>query len=809
MKTKENIYSHISRFFVMNRHLSLILILATFAFGLFAFIATPKQYNPEITLPAFRVVTMYPGATSGEVERLVTNEIENSIAAIPGVDTLSSQSFSGGKSVVTVVFKIGTKLETSKTEIVQKMQSAIDPGQIGVGVPLIEQIDPENVPIMTLAITSTEVSPDGLRQFAYELKDQLKTVSGITNIEINGGHSRQLTVLLNPDRLAARHMSVGDITQAISMNDLRVNVGALEGAALNIPIEIDGNIIDGSTLSKLVIGGGRSSPIYLEDVATIIDGDDGIDHHISLIEKQTPDAISNDVNVVYLSFAKAQGTNITNVATLVRSRPDEMKQHFIPDNIDVRVSCDEGAIAGEEIMKLTEHLLLAILIVTLTLVFFLGWGPALVVATAIPLTLALVFIAGYFSGETINRITLFALIFSLGLLVDDAIVVIENIHRHFSLKTELRTDAIAHATGEVGMGVFLSTITAVVVFVPMGMVTGMMGAYMGPIAFFAPVARLASLIVAYTLSPFIASIFLKEHVEGDGIERGAHEEKHSKFELWYKTLIHHILDSKKIQDRILIVVTLVVVIAFSFPVFHFVHFRMFPKADKEQFYVYLDMPENTAFGATDAAASRVSQIMLTDPNVVSVESFVGAAPIIDFNGLFRGSDARSFPFQATMKIDLTPVTSRTMMSEEIVTSLRVKLTSAFTDTPGIRLQLVEDPPGPPVLSTLVARVKGADPEVRGAIIRDMQSLFRGTRGVVDINSSLASGGSSELLDIDHEKLSRSGLSVADVVNTLRVMTTGSPIAIAHLESREDTTIVVQFEKSARENLSDLSRRSEE
>ena len=789
----ENLYARTARFFVENRELSLLLVLASFAFGALSFALTPKQYNPEITLPAFRITTAYPGAAAAEVEARVTDQVENALAEIPGVDTISSQSFPGGTSVVSVIFEIGTDLDASKTAVIEKLGSDQDLAPLGVAPPLIQQIDPENVPVMTIAITSDTVSEDGLRLFALDLADELKTVPGVTALSITGGHVRELGVALDPDRMSARGVSLGAIEQAIRSNDTYLRAGSLAGQHSALPDTLDGTLKDAPSLGRIVVGGTPRAPIYLGDVAQVTDGYDTDEHRVSFAEKG-----ASSTSAVYLSFAKTKGTNITDVTDAARERLAALSERFVPDMISLRIVRDEGETAGEEVAMLTEHLLFAIGIVTLTLVFFLGWRAALVVATAIPLTLALVFIVGYFWGATINRITLFALIFSLGLLVDDAIVVIENIYRHFAHKKEGKTDAIARATGEVGMGVLLSTITAVVVFVPMGLVTGMMGAYMGPIAFFAPLARLASLFVAYTLSPYAASLFLKEHVDSAG-----EHEKATWYETRYTTFIHKVLNEPRLQKRILAATLGLVVVAFSLPVLEFVHFRMLPKADKEQFYAYLDMPQGTALPATDAATRRLEEALLHDPSVAALETTVATPPVTDFNGLFRGSAARQAPHQATIKVDLIEKGTRPT-SEEVVAALRLELAALFASEPDARLSLVEDPPGPPVLATLLLRIKGPDAQVRDDIARDMLARLHETPGVVDIDSSLPQG-SELVLVVDHEKLSRSGLSATEVASVLRTALSGEAVAMAHLANKEDSSIVLRFKKEARDELSDLSR----
>lgn len=789
-----NLYYRLAKFFVTNRQLALLLTLASFAFGILAFIATPKQYNPEITLPAFRITTAFPYATADEVERLVTSEIENKLAEIPGVDEITSQSFSGGVSVVNVMFEIGNELEASKTKVTEKMTSGMNLAPLGVGAPLISQINPENVPVATYAITSTKYTAEGLRDFAYDLREKIKTVDGVTNIDVTGGRTRAFAVTLDPDRITARGVAINDVTQTISANNLRTVVGRIEGATQNLTVEVDGNLtVD--ALKKLRVGGTGDAAIYLDDVATVADSDTPIESYTRFVDRKTTD----NTATVYLSYAKKEGVNIGDVTAAVEERIDVLtRDRFVPEGVTLTLTRDEGATAREEITLLTEHLALAVTIVTVTLIFFLGWRAALVVAFAIPLTLVLVFIVGYLFDQSINRITLFALIFSLGLLVDDAIVVVENIYRHFHKKDTSRTEAIARATGEVGMGVFLATITAVIVFAPMGLVTGMMGAYMGPIAFFAPVARLASLVVAYTFSPYLASLFLRES--------DAHDEAHvSRLDAWYRRLIQSILGNRRTQNALIAGVIALVVFAFSLPVVEFVHFRMLPKADKEQLYVWLDTPETTTLATTNELAARVETFALKNKNITSVETTVGAPPVLDFNGLFRGADARTNPYQATLKLNLLPKGERDETSEEIVARLRPDIQKLFVDEPDTRVKLVEDPPGPPVLSTLLLRVKGDDPIVREAIARDLLGWLRATPGVTDIDSSLAGGATERLINIDHEKLTHSGLNVADVIATLTTGLRGQPVAIAHTGSRERTNIVVRLAPDARDEPTDLDR----
>jgi multidrug efflux pump subunit AcrB len=783
----QNIYSQLARIFVRNRQLSWLLVLAIFAAGAFAFIAMPKQYNPEISLPAFRIVTIWPGATTAEMEQLVTNEIENKIYEISGVDETTAVT-SAGQSVVTVLFQIGQELEASKTKLHEKMQSNLDLAPRGVQPPLIQQLNPENVPILTLAITSSIFDANGLREFAFDLREQLKTVEGATNLQVLGGRKRALSVQLDPERLTARGVAVSTVASAIQSANLHLPVGTLEGSAEDLLVEVDGNLTAESLALVAVAPGVR-----LSDVAEIADGFESVSNFVRLQNQ-----LENPADAVYLSLAKRQGENGIAVAEAVRARLIELQSSFVPAGIELQIVRDDGRVAAESISGLTQNLATSIVIVALLLIVFLRWRAALVVALAIPLTFAGVLLIGYLAGETINRITLFALILSLGLLVDSATVVVENIYRHISRGSESCSDATVNAVGEVGSGLFMSTLTSVIVFLPMSFVTGMMGAYMGPIAFFVPVALLVSLVVAYTLSPFLAAHFFRS-------ADAKSEQKTDRLSVWYRQLIQKILDSRRIQNRILAGVLIAVLVTFSFPALELIHFRMLPKADKEQFFIYLDAPAGTPLAATDALAQTATDFLLADRQVQSVQSFVGAAPVLDFNGLFKGADARSEPFQATLKVNLTHPDTRTEQSEQIVERLRPRLQQLFATEPDLRVKLVEDPPGPPVLATLLARVQGPATELRESLARDLLAEFRQVAGVVDLDSSLPTGRAERLITLDHERLAHSGVSAAEAIRTLQTALAGQVAGSAHLGTREKTDILLRFAPAARDDPADLQR----
>jgi len=841
-----NIYAKIAHNFATNKQLSLLLVITTLIGGVFAFLITPKQYNPEITLPAFRIITEYPGASAKEVERQVTNVIENKLYEIPGLDETFSQSYNGGLSIVTLMFKIGANEEEAKTKVYEKIYSNLDLSPLGIERPIIKQINPENVAILNLAISSNEYDSEGLRELALDLKEELKTIKNVTNIEIKGGKTKKLVIEMSPEQMSSLNVSIQDIENAIKGNNLNLPGGRIENDSEYIPVDIEGSL-DSESLKKIQIGGTTDNPIRLEDVAQVFEGFETDNNYVkfsskkqdSNLEKTTgaegatdrtndqnnqkipPPTIIHFQNTVYLAVSKQKGSNGVKVSNDLKEKLNLLKKTLVPEDIQISIVRDEGLTAQNAINGLTSNLLTSILIVTIILILFLKLRSALVVALAIPLTLSLVLLSGFLLGKNINRITLFALILSLGLLVDSATVVIENIYRNLSayyanLKkheeiesheafdpdllephdSRTREEVIAESVGEVGGGLLSSTITSVIVFAPMSFITGMMGAYMGPIAFFVPAALIASLLVAYTLSPYLASQFLTA-------KSFKNQKIKDKEKGLYARSIANIIGSQTKRLILLFITFTLILITFSFPVLEFIHFRMLPTADKEQFYLYIDAPEHYSLQETETVASKAEDFILKHPEVVSIQSYIGTSIILDFNGLFKGADSRQNANQATLKINLTTPKERKEKSEEIVQKLRPQLIEHFAQDPQLKFKLIEDPPGPPVLSTLLARIKGPDPEISERIALDLLSMYNNTDQVVDIDSSLSSGISRKLISIDHKKLTHSGLNAAQVATSIHTALKGKEISIAHLNTQENNNILLKYKADARDQIKDL------
>ncbi len=820
----------IAKVFVHNSKLSLLLLLTMFAWGILSFFITPKQYNPEIVAPAFQVITEFPGASSKEVEELITKPLEDKLADIDGVEDIMSQSIDGGVSILVVNFYVGEDVEASKVKIIQKVYGNIDLKPVGVGEPIIKDIDPDNVPVLTVAFNSDSLSEIELRKLVVGLKDEVKKIKNVANIDVLGGKKREVKIVLNPLELTAKGISVFEVVEVLRKNNLKLPSGNLEVDSKNIAVEVDGIIFNVEQLKKIPLRVMDEHIVYLEDVAVVVDGAEEVTEFVKF--KTKGDFVNK--NTVYLSLAKKKGANVSQVTKGVKKRLKSIKKEStILENVDLEFVRDEGVVADEEIFGLVVNLLQAILIVSLVLFAFLGARSAFVVAIAIPLVLASVFGAGFLAGQTINRITLFALILSLGLLVDNATVIVENIARHLKRGDIDKRYPVIRAVDEVGLGLLMSTITTLLAFFPMMFITGMMGPYMGPIAFFVPAALVFSLIIAFSINPFLSYRLLSKDevdpvlkddliIKPSEIKCGEWKnpesllakicvktktwggEKWDDLALSYKNLLLKIFNNKKFRKKILIFVALLFIVSIALPAIGVVKFRMLPKADREQFYVYLDYPEGTLIEENNRITSKVEDFLLREKEVVSIQSFVGVAPVVDFNGLFKGSDARKNSNNATIKVNLTHHDRRSIKSEKLVQDLRPELYKFLENEPGTKIVLVEDPPGPPVLSTMLIKVKGDNYERLKEVAKDIERMFYQTSEVVDIDTSIAENQKKLILKIDYEKALRSGVSSEMASQALRIALNGANVSVLHNDkTSEQEFVVMRYAKEYRNRIDDL------
>ncbi len=793
MNERINIFGNVTAFFLRNKPISILLLISIFLLGIFGYLLTPKQYNPEITLPAFEITIPYPGATPIEVRDFIIRELEEKILEIPGVDTISSASLDGGVAVVRVTFLIGEDFQASKVKLFTKVSENLNK-QIGnIGDPLIQTISPDDVPIIVFALTSPYLSQNEVREKALLLSHSLQTVKGVANIDVTGGERKALRIVLDPKKLKVRKISAGEVERAITHNINRTPLGQLESSGGTYEIEVDPQILSAEDAKKIIVFPG----IYLGDIAEVSDGYLQDDRQISFQKKGM-----KEEKAVFLHIAKRKKENASHVAkALYKEFFSEIKE---PEYASVSYSIvrDDAKKAQEAISGLGGNLIQSIIIVGFVLFLFLGGRAAFLVALSIPITLLLVFFAGYIAGQTINRITLFALILSLGLLVDSATVIVENIYRHIK-KSKGDGMSIPFAVSEVSIGLLLSTITSVIVFLPVSKVGGMMGSYMGPIAFFVPMALIFSLFVAYIITPFLSSIFLKYTPEKDS------QSKRTLFNRLtdtYSKLIKNLLNSDRKQRILLFSVFSLLFLVFLFPIFKIVHFQMLPKSDQNKIFITIDLPESKSVSQTKEAAKKAGETILSHPEVKSIQTYAGAPPVIDFNGLFRGFGDRGADYQATIKANLSRAgEERSEATEDVALQIRKMLHATFPPNSDIDIRVVEDPPGPPVQATLIAKIKGEDLLIQKELAHLVEDRFHLTSGVVDINTSMEEQAPKVTYKIDYEKAKNANISEIELIDALKLSGAERKISEFHPKNTHELAFVqLSFPQEDRQNPQSLS-----
>ena len=806
----------ISRFFVYNGKLTFLLLITLFIWGFLSFFQTPKKYNPTIIAPAFQITVQFPGATRSEILEQVTKPLERVLTDIPGVEDVYSVTMKGGVVIVNVNFFVGEDLDSSKIALNDRLQSDAILAPLGLEPPVVQSVDPEDVPIITLALTDKQKSALELRKDAFRLRDLLAPLKGVSRINVVGGRRGELSILIDQERLGQYAISVDQIEQTLKANNLFLQSGYIKDPNGYIPLETNGLVTNPSEVENIVVVSSDVVKIKLKEFAKVTEGTEEVENYVRHIHKKDG-KLNFHEGTTLLTLSKLRGTNISTVTEGIEKRIFELKERKVIDpNLKVDVIVNEGQTAKEEINGLLGNLITSILIVVLVLFFFLNLKAAILVAIAIPLTLASVFGVALLAGQDINRITLFALILSLGLLVDNATVVIENIVRHLGIcEDSTDKDVFVNAVNEVGPGLFMSTVTTVIAFIPMAFVTGMMGPYMGPIPFFVPAALILALIISFSINPWMASWMLgkektKEFCEMEQ-QPGLLGRLGNQFMDFYKNNLRGLLENSRKRNSVLIIVALLLVGISSFPVFYLVRFRMLPKADVNQFFLYVDLPKGSSLEQTYEGSRKFEDLLLKDPNVKMVQSFIGTPPITDFNGLFKGVSARRDFHQATIRVGLIDDDNRDIKSEEIVLNMRPRVEALAKEIQNnlklkgkIKTKLVEDPPGPPVLSTLLVRVQAEDEKIINREAKALLPIVQKTKGVVDTDMSLPEDSETVELKIDHFEASKVKISPAQIISTLRTLYSGKIIGIYRNEAnREQEFIRLRYNKSSRVNVESL------
>ena len=790
--------ARIAKSFIENKALSWLLLIIITVVGIAGYFITPKSYNPQLDIANFSILMQYPGATAEEVENFVTKELEQVIADIDGVDDISAISYDGGLAVVNVAFKIGQDPENAKIKLLSKINSFGDlVRQNGLSTPVIKSINTDNVTIAAFGFYSETLSQNQMRELVIDIRDCLREVSNVANLEVFGGQNRALRILLDPDKMKLRRVSVTNVLNAIRASNIKVPAGEIKNGQYLYEIEVLGTFHNASEASKILVRPG----IQLGDVSQIHDDYAEANSLVGLYQSE------QFYEAVFLSLGKVRGSNITNVVSDVKVALTQEMQKEKYANLHYDIYIDEGDVAAESTNNLFINLLQSIIIVFFVLLLFLEARPALNVAITVPIILSITIFIGYLAGETINKVSLFAFILSLGILVDATIVVVENSYRHIQKGTP-KNKAIVNAINETGTALIFSTLMVVTGFLTLINLSGILGEYVRPMIFFMPIILIVSLIVAITIIPFLASVILPSKLISNP------KNKRMLFLKFltdkYRCVLAFLLEKTSRQIKFVVVVFLAFIFSISCVVFDFVKQRGFPDADLRQFYVYIDAPDGTDIQATRDITETVVALISQNSNVRSQQIYIATPPIIDISGMARGAALRFKAHQATIRVNLVVSDNRFETSSEIATAVHRMLmgnksiqTYLTNDT---KIKILEDPPGPPYEASLLLRIKGPDSLIRQQVAHDVQKILYTTEGVASIDTTMEDPFRRILYRVDHDKALQSGVSAAAIAETLRVALGQQQVGLYHIKGQSTpATIELQFDKKNRDEVVDLEK----
>ena len=785
-----------------------LVIVAALLLGAFSILQTPREEEPQIVVPMLDVFVQMPGASSEEVAQRVSLPMEKLLREVPGVEYIYSISHPG-MSMLIVRFYVGTKEEDAIVQTYNKLYSNFDRIPPGVSQPIIKIRSIDDVPIMALTLWGKNYDSYRLRRIAGELENSLKQLDDVSETTIIGGQPRQVRVVLDTQRLAAYGLTPGAIVGQLQSANSRGQAGSFSRDNREFQVDAGKFLARLEDLQQVVVGVHAGRPVYLREVAEKLeDGPAEADSYVMFASARgtTPHVKGEEYPAVTITLAKRKGTNATIIAEHVLEEVNSLRGYVLPNDLQLTVTRNYGETAKDKSNELLKHLLIATLSVTLLIALALGWRESGVVLLAVPVTLALTLAVFYFYGYTLNRVTLFALIFSIGILVDDAIVVVENIVRHFRLPESYGrplADVAVEAVDEVGNPTILATFAVIGAILPMAFVRGLMGPYMRPIPVGASAAMLFSLIVAFVVSPWAALRLLGKYARGGG--HNTHETEGWTTRVYRRIMNPLILNARR-RWMFLGGIVLLLLAAVAFVPLKWVRVKMLPFDNKSEFQVIIDMPDGTPLEQTTHVAQALGNYLGQQPEVINYQIYAGTSGPYNFNGLVRHYFLRRQPNQADIQVNLLSRHDRTAQSHEIARRLRPGL-DKIAEPFGARIKVAEVPPGPPVLQTLIAEVYGPDYKSQIELAAHIKKIFQDTPGVVDVDWYVEDPQTKYDLKVDLDKAALHGISAAEVTRALQVGLHGASAGLLHdSHSREDVPIEVRLarpDRSGIENLENL------
>ncbi|WP_108423974.1 efflux RND transporter permease subunit [Flagellimonas amoyensis] len=787
---KDGLAGKIARGFISSK-LTVLLMIVFMVIGVYSSFLIPREEEPQIDVPMADIFVGYPGASPTEVESRITKPLEKIISNIKGVEYVYTTSMQE-QGMAIVQFYVGEDIERSLVRLYDEINKHMDQMPDGVTMPLVKTRAIDDVPMLALTLWSDEYNDFQLREISGELINEIEKVNGVSITKKIGGRSRQLRIVMEKDKMAESGIDLLAVAQMIKANNQQMDSGNFLNNDTEFHIATGRFLETKEDLENLIVGTKQGQPIYLKQLANVLDGPELPKNYVSLgfgAASEKSSEYKSEYPAVTLSIAKRKGADAMKISDVVLEKVEHLKKNLIPDDVHVEVTRNYGETASQKVSELLMHLIGAIIAVTFVVMLAMGWRGGLVVFLSVPITFALTLLSYYMLDYTLNRITLFALVFVTGIVVDDSIIIAENMHRHFKMKRLPFKDAAIYAINEVGNPTILATFTVIASVLPMAFVSGLMGPYMSPMPIGASIAMLLSLFVALTITPYLGYIFLREKDKKKKKEKEAIEIQDTFIYKAYERFEKPLIESGK-KRWLFLGITVVLLLA-SIAMFFTksVAVKMLPFDNKNEFQVVIDLPEGTTLERTSAVAKEIGAYLSTRPEVVNYQSYVGTSAPITFNGLVRHYDLRGGSNMADIQVNLVDKHDRSEQSHDIAKLLRPKM-QELGKKYNANVKIVEVPPGPPVLSTIVAEVYGPDYKEQIAVADKVKGILNNTTDVVDVDWMVEDDQVEYNFEVDKEKAMLYGVTPQQIVQVMGMAFREMPVSHVYDENSFDQIGIV-------------------
>ena len=803
---KEGLAGKIAKVFIGSK-LTVLLMIVFMVIGVYSSFLIPREEEPQIDVPMADIFVGYPGANPTEVESRVVKPLEKLISNIKGVEYVYSTSMNE-KAMVIVQFYVGEDIERSFVKLYNEINKHMDQMPKGVTFPLVKTRAIDDVPMLGLTLWSENYDDFQLSQMAQELESEIKKINDVSITHKIGGRNRQLSVVLDKDKLAASGLDFLSVSEMIKANNTQLSSGSFDKNDTEILVNTGSFLTTVTDVENLVVGVQQNQPIYLKQIAKIIDGPEVPQNYVSLGfgkgSVKTSD-YKSEYPAVTISVAKRKGADAMKIAELIIDKVKHLRTTLIPDDVHVEVTRNYGETASHKVSELLLHLIGSIFAVTLVVMLAMGWRGGLVVFLSVPITFALTLLSYYMLDYTLNRITLFALVFVTGIVVDDSIIIAENMHRHFKMKRLPFKQAALYAINEVGNPTILATFTVIASVLPMAFVSGLMGPYMAPMPIGASIAMILSLFVALTITPYLGYIFLREKDKKGAVEKQEKPLEETFIYKIYNKLERPLLENGTKRWMFLGGTFLVLMSTMVLFFTNSVAVKMLPFDNKNEFQVVIDMPEGTTLERTAVVTQEIAQYLSTRPEVVNYQNYIGTSAPITFNGLVRHYDLRGGSNMADIQVNLVDKGEREIQSHGIAKLFRPAI-QKIAKKYNANVKLVEVPPGPPVLSTIVAEVYGPDYETQIDIANQVQTILKNTDDVVDVDWMVEDNQIEYQFEINKEKAMLYGIAPQQIAFTMNMALSNKAITSLYDETAiNQVGLVLSLDEKEKSTISDISQ----